>query len=106
MFDVSVAVLRSGGRRPERRSTATREFRRGVVAQRRMRSLVAVFVTVLFAKHLGFRQARKELDVQELIPEARVETFAVSVLPRAAGLDEEGNLIFTRNSDINHQVIS
>gem|GEM_PF-1324734 len=97
MVDVSVAVLRSAGRRPERRSTATREFRRGEVSQRGMGLLVVVFVTVLFAKHFGYRQACEELDVQELIPEARVEALAVGVLQRAAGFDEAGFETFFSN---------
>ena len=85
------AVGRSG------EAQRTREFRRCQVSQRRMRSLVVVFVTVLFAKHFGFRQAGEELDVQELVPGARVEALAVGVLARVSGLDKAGFQTFFSN---------
>ena len=55
-----------------------------------MRSLMVVFVSVLFAKHFGFQQTGEEFHIQELVSEARVKTLAVCVLLRASRCDKQG----------------
>lgn len=42
-----------------------------------------------FNQHLGLLQCVEDFRVEQLVPELAVERLVVSVLPRAAGLDEQ-----------------
>ena len=84
-------------RSPERSKAALRELPRGLVAQRGMRSVMVVLVPVFFAEHFRLQQAAKEFHVEKGVPEPRVETLAVGVLPRRSGLDVERRKPFGRD---------
>lgn len=51
--------------------------------------LPLVTLTPALDQHLRLSERREDLDVQEFIPELRVQAFAVAFLPWAAGLDVE-----------------
>ena len=60
---------------------------RWAVAQRTVGTFRVVVFPPFFDQDLGFAQAVEDFAVQELVPEAGIEAFAVSVLPRAAWFD-------------------
>ena len=54
------------------------------VAQSTVWSLRVVVFPPFFDQDLGFAQAVEDFAIEELVPEAGIEAFAVSVLPGAA----------------------
>ena len=68
---------------------ARRILRRGAVTQRRMQPTVVVVVPKLASQHFRLQHAAEAFAVEELVAEAAVEALAISILPRAAGFDEE-----------------
>ncbi|MGE9268267.1 MAG: hypothetical protein ACQKBY_09230 [Verrucomicrobiales bacterium] len=69
---------------------SARELCRGEPSQGRVRSLVVVFLPVLFAQNYRFLHAAVNFHVEKNDVEAGVQVFDVGVPPVAAGLDEAG----------------
>ena len=65
------------------------KFHGGLIVQGRMRSLVVVPLPVLLAEHFRLQHRSEGFPVQELVSKAAVKTFAIGILPRAAGRDAE-----------------
>src|SRR5271163_435420 len=64
--------------------------RRGwTIVERGVRPLGVVLRAPLFDDNLRFAQRIEDLAVQTFVAQLAVETFAVAILPGAAGLDEE-----------------
>ena len=51
---------------------------------------MVVFVVMLLTQDLGFQQAPEYFQVEKLIPESRVETLNVRILPRASRRNKAG----------------
>ena len=66
-------VWRSGGRRPERRQTAVRKFRRGRVTQVGMRTDVVVFIALILGQPFGLGQRTDLLDVEQIMAQTTLE---------------------------------
>lgn len=45
---------------------------------------MVVLVSMLFAKHFGFKQAREEFHIQELVSKAGVITFTVGIFAKGS----------------------
>ena len=56
-----------------------------------MRPERVVLLSPRFYEHLGFLEGIEDLSVEKFVSELAIETFTVSVFPRAAGFDVEGS---------------
>ena len=62
-----------------------------------MRSHSVIVPAPALDDDLGFSQRVEDFAVEEFVTQARVEAFDISVLPRAAGLDERRLRAYSRD---------